>query len=655
MGRAVAPKFMGMSSWLTQGDAQANRLVVGGRLESPLSSIALPPKPEIIFGRDQEIETISHRLFTTVDGRFVMRGPGGIGKTTVVRAIAHHPLVIEKYGRRVIWVPCEEATSPELLLELLSRSVGIGSDPTKWDHMETIITFLRSSVSQAAPHLIICDNFETPWDAPVGQSAVADLLQALSSVTGLSLLLTTRGHTPPAAGRVLWTKPALEQLSPLSLEASRALYLYTHDDVPQDEHLDNLLQRLSYMPLAVRLAASYGSNTDATPASLLKRWNSRKITKMLDHSDERTESVKFSVDLSIRSGTMQRDPDALTLLTVLSHLPGGARREFIPNFAPFDADVVEEALVTLMKVSLIQIQAPTGFVTMLSPVRAVLLDGYPIEASHRDMLLSAYYELLAQHPVEPGKEDYERNVSLLRSEHANCEALLRHALDISTSEECIRAAHAFAVYLYWTSPDTDVISLAVEKARLLQTDTKLAILAQGLQLLGDNHRLRLEYGKAELALKEARSLSEELGDVRGEATALDSQSRIYYSVGRMEEAIGVAENARSLFDQIGDDHGKASALNNLGEIYRRITRYDDAVVAGEAARTIYSGIGYELGTGNALWGLALTFQLQGKLDNALISARQASESFSRIGREREVVIMKDIIAGLEASVAENRG
>jgi hypothetical protein len=154
----------------------------------------MPLKPEIFHGRDDFVEDIARSLLQEETSRICILGPGGMGKTSVSLAVVESPLIKERFpGGNCVWVPCIEATSATLLLEILYTQLQVPGD--QQITLEKIISEL-DALKQ--PRLILLDNFETPWNAPGGtQKHVSDILRKLAMLSHVAILLTMRGTYPP--------------------------------------------------------------------------------------------------------------------------------------------------------------------------------------------------------------------------------------------------------------------------------------------------------------------------------------------------------------------------------------------------------------------------------------------------------------------------
>ena len=152
-----------------------------------LSRQEMPLKPEIFHGRDDLVEDIAQLLLREETSRVCILGPGGMGKTSVSLAVVELPLIKERFREEnVIWVPCIEATSATLLLEILHIQLQVPGDQQVT--LERIISELNTLKQ---PRLIVVDNFETPWNG--NQKQVGDILRRLAMLSHIAILVTMRG------------------------------------------------------------------------------------------------------------------------------------------------------------------------------------------------------------------------------------------------------------------------------------------------------------------------------------------------------------------------------------------------------------------------------------------------------------------------------
>ena len=208
--------------------------------------------PEVFYGQDDFVEDIARLLLQEETSRVCILGPGGMGKTSVSLAVVELPLIKERFpGGNLIWVPCIEATSSTLLLEILHIQLQVPGD--KKVTLEKIISELDASKQ---PRLILLDNFERPWNAPGGnQKQVGDVLRRLAMLSHIAILVTMRGRYPPCDKAIKWQSKDIK-----ATDEAACLRIY-HEINPGSENdpdVPRLLATLGYMPFAVTLMAKLG-------------------------------------------------------------------------------------------------------------------------------------------------------------------------------------------------------------------------------------------------------------------------------------------------------------------------------------------------------------------------------------------------------------
>jgi hypothetical protein len=232
----------------------------------------IPLKPEVFYGRDDFVEDIARLLLQEETSRVCILGPGGMGKTSVSLAVVESPLIEERFpGGNLVWVPCIEATSATLLLEILYIQLQVPGD--KQVTLEKIISELDASKQ---PRLILLDNFETPWNAPGGtQKQVGDILRRLAMLSHVAILVTMRGRYPPCDKAIKWQSKDIK-----ATDEAACLRIY-HEINPGSENdpdVARLLATLGHMPFAVTLMAKLGVEGQSTAKDLLDAWLSLDLT-----------------------------------------------------------------------------------------------------------------------------------------------------------------------------------------------------------------------------------------------------------------------------------------------------------------------------------------------------------------------------------------
>ncbi|KAJ7754772.1 hypothetical protein B0H16DRAFT_737360 [Mycena metata] len=279
----------------------------GSQLSSNSFSL-LPSKPKIFHGRDSELNHVIKVLFNDAP-RIAILGGGGMGKTSLARAVLHHTDTCTKFERKFL-VSAEAATTAVELAALIGLYLGL--EPSK-DLTKSVVQYFAR---QTGLCLLILDNLETPWEPIQSRGGVESFLSLLADVEHLALMITMRGSERP--GQVRWTPPFLPPLQPLSDEASQQIF----EDITNDPHVSKertqLLAFTENMPLAVDLMAHLVDYEGID--NVLTRWKAEK-TAALSTGHHRTSNLDASTALSYSSPRIT--PGARELLCLLSILPDG--------------------------------------------------------------------------------------------------------------------------------------------------------------------------------------------------------------------------------------------------------------------------------------------------------------------------------------------
>ncbi|KAJ7309479.1 P-loop containing nucleoside triphosphate hydrolase protein, partial [Mycena albidolilacea] len=297
----------------TQSDASttSNRSSVylgpNGSKHSSTSFSMLPSKPKIFHGRESEVENIM-KMLSQESPRIAILGGGGMGKTSLARAVLHHPDGSAKFEDR-FFVSAESATTSIELAALIGLHVGLkpGTDLTR-----PVVQYLSCKPSC----LLVLDNLETVWEPIQSRGGIEEFLALLTTLKHLALIITMRGAERPS--KVPWTHPFLLPLQPLSVEAAQQTFMDITDNVYGKEEVEKILQFTDNMPLAVDLMAHLSDYEGLT--NFLARWDTER-TALLSVGYDRKSNLDASIQLSLSSPRITSN--SKELLSLLSILPDG--------------------------------------------------------------------------------------------------------------------------------------------------------------------------------------------------------------------------------------------------------------------------------------------------------------------------------------------
>ncbi|KAF8189087.1 hypothetical protein K438DRAFT_1936075 [Mycena galopus ATCC 62051] len=277
-------------------------------LENSSNSFSLlPAKPKIFHGRESELDKII-KLLSQQPARIAILGGGGMGKTSLARAVLHHPSTSAKFEHR-FFVSAESATTSVELAALIGLHIGL--NPGK-DLTRPVVRYFSSKPSC----LLVLDNLETVWEPIKSRAKIEEFLSLLTEAKHLALIITLRGAERPA--NVRWTHPFLLPLKPLSKEAAMRTFMDITDNSVLTKEMNQLLHLTDNMPLAVNIIAHLvdyeGCNT------VLNRWEAEK-TSLLSAGHDKKSNLDASITLSLSSPRMT--VGGKKLLSLLSVLPDG--------------------------------------------------------------------------------------------------------------------------------------------------------------------------------------------------------------------------------------------------------------------------------------------------------------------------------------------
>ncbi|KAG5336315.1 hypothetical protein C0989_012183 [Termitomyces sp. Mn162] len=318
-----------------------------------------PAPPKIFVGRDDLVRSTIQRLLQC---RYVaLIGPGGIGKSSIARAVLNDKTVAAKFHERRFFIRYDNVDATQITFEMflnqIARALGL---PTSVNAFNLIHRTLLSSEI-----LLVLDNAESFLDAAVGASRIADAIDGFGARPTVTILLTTRTTVlPPNLGWFRLQVPALEEGA--ACEAFKLIY--SPSSTPSMNHSIpvKLLSALDFHPLSINLLAQVAVQNNWSTQDLVDAWGRQRLA-LLKAGDGKVQSIAVTIETSLQSPSIIEIGDTIRhLLQILAFLPQGIRKKQLTTIFPGVSNI-ESCADILCRHSLAYLNG--SFIALLAPIR----------------------------------------------------------------------------------------------------------------------------------------------------------------------------------------------------------------------------------------------------------------------------------------------
>jgi tetratricopeptide (TPR) repeat protein len=580
-----------------------------GSAALPFHSISLgelpPPAPRDCFGRDDLIGT-TVKLAENLEP-IALIGAGGIGKTSIALTVLHHDRIKNLFGENRRFIRCDQFPASRLhFLARLSEVLGSGVENPK------DLTPFRPLLSSKEV-LIILDNAESILDPKeAGAKEIYSIVDELCQFKTVCLCITSRITTVP-------TRCKRPDIPTLSMEAAREIFYGTYGGGERPSRIiDDLLKRLDFHALSIKLLATTASHNRWDYTRLAKEWEAQRAQVL---QTEYNDSLAATIELSLSSPTFRSlGPNARDLLGVVAFFPQGINENNLDWLFPTTSNI-QNIFDKFCVLSLTH--RSNGFIAMLAPIRDYLGPQDPLSSPLLCTTRDHYFTRLSVevHPEEPGFEE----ARWIMLEDVNVEHLLNVITSIDqTGDDVWDVCFHFVEHLYWYKARHTILGSKIEA---LADDHPFKSkcmfqLSQLFERLGNRT-------EAKRLLTHTLELERQRGNDSRVSLTLRHLSVVNRLLGFTKEGIEQAKEALEIYERTNDTGGQAVCLDDLAwSLY-----YDDQLGATENAASRAIGLISEEGHEYLLCKfhrvLGLVHRSKGEKEKAIHRFKSALEIGSR--------------------------
>ncbi|KAJ7307712.1 hypothetical protein DFH08DRAFT_1051622 [Mycena albidolilacea] len=596
----------GLSDSTSSARASMMSRVYSQSQNSSQSISILPSHPKIFHGRESEMLTIL-KLLGGETPRIAILGTGGMGKTSLARAVVHHPEISVKYAQHRYFVACDSAANKIELAALIGAHLGLKPGKDLTQAVSHYFTIGPSS-------LLVLDNLETVWEPIECRGDIEEFLSLLTDIQHLALVITMRGAERPA--KVQWNHPFLLPLQPLKHYAAQQIFIDIAEDHHNPEEVDRVLSLTDNMPLAINLIAHLVDVEGCS--SVLSRWEEEKTSLISDGYDKRS-NLDLSISFSLSSPRIKAVPHSEELLSLLSMLPDGLSDVEL-SYSNLPIENILDCKTALIRTALAY-QDEKKRLKALVPIREYMKKSYQPGHNLIQPLVEYFKELLElygnlnssqmsssaaqilsnlaniqnilQNGLQPNYPDIKDivlcalhlnlfsrlmgrgDISFLTQLHHVLPDPCDHQLEAALITELIASSHSSTI----SNPET-VIAQALEHFEHFDDpDLKCRLNFHTLHMKTDFSGFKLgNYLPARLHACEAQRLARISADLYMEAHALRIEAMAWTLLGNYKQSISLYPRARELLVLCGMSGGSAdhSTMNNQAQIHSLKSEYHEA-------------------------------------------------------------------------------
>jgi len=298
-------------------------------------------------------------------------GPGGIGKTSISKAIMHDERIVQYFKNHRYF-----ATYDGVANSMMTHTTFLTRLAAALLINDASLSTIRAKLL-ASPTLLVIDNAETFLDAASDDGdAISVDIEDLGACSSVHLIITTRNENLP---NLSWYR---QDVGGLGMEASRDTFkaVYKFKDI--GDCLDSLFSSLDHHALSISLLSHAATqNKYRTTDRIIKAWGQQQ-THLLRRGKGKSRNLAFTIELSLSSPSLQAAmTQVFAFLRIVAFLPEGLHEDDLSGVFSDDTDI--QIIADTVCLSSLTYRSGDRY-TMLAPIRMYIMDQYNANLTYED-------------------------------------------------------------------------------------------------------------------------------------------------------------------------------------------------------------------------------------------------------------------------------
>jgi tetratricopeptide (TPR) repeat protein len=178
-------------------------------------------------------------------------------------------------------------------------------------------------------------------------------------------------------------------------------------------------------------------------------------------------------------------------------------------------------------------------------------------------------------------------------------------------------------------------------------------IATNLHNIGAIYQDKGDYEAALTHYQKSKDIKEKIGDIKGVAYSLHQIGMIYQDKGDYEAALTHYQKSKDIKEKIGDIKGVSNSLHQIGRIYQYKGDYEAALTHYQKSIEIQEKIGYIAGTAISMGQMGKVLSIKGQHKNALKLCIQSYLIFVKL-ESPNAKIVKGFIKNIREKLPEEQ-